>query len=737
MTSGGPKKRAKPKEASTSSPSKDARDKTKTKPKSKTKSKNTSKKSTTKADREERFAALKAVGQNSLDLLLVIDEQGKVTYANPISLTTFGISLEEGLGTDAFTYLHPDDVERVFTRFLELIQTPKGSIRDTVRTIAANGEIFEFELVSTNALDNDAVGGIIVNGRDVSEQAKYVKQLQALEERFRLAFEDNMAPMIFTDLNDRVFAANDAFCTMIGFTREEVLGQNSTPFTYPDDIGITEDSHQRILRGEVGQSRYVKRYVRKDGRLIYVEVLRSPARDEDGNILYNVISERDITDERALAAELSHQALHDTLTGLSNRALFNDRLEQAHAKVARDGGLFAVLLLDLDDFKGVNDSLGHLAGDQLLKLVARRLEKVTRATDTLCRFGGDEFLYLAEGLTSPSDAQLTATRLMEALVAPFSVAGTQVEQKASIGITVSDATTSEATDFVQNADVALYEAKGEGKGRYVIFTPSMHQQAVDRFELVRELRQALNSGDLAMHYQPIIDLATTDIVGFEALMRWYHPVRGWVPPNVFIPAAEQSDLILELGYFALREAVAAASSWATSGHERKDLYVSVNLSARQFHDPGLVSIIDTILAQHQLTRDQLVIEITESVTLLNISETMNVMEQLSRLGIYFALDDFGTGFSSLSYLALLQPKIIKVDQSFVSPSFENPRNDALLEAIISLGHKLNMTMLAEGIETDEQFERLRSYGCELGQGFLWSPAVPTDEVPAMLKRVWT
>jgi diguanylate cyclase (GGDEF)-like protein/PAS domain S-box-containing protein len=699
--------------------------------------KSTSKKLKSKSVSVERFATLKEVGQNSLDLLLVVDETGKVTYANPISLTTFGISLEEGIGTDAFTYLHPDDVERVVTRFVELLQTPTGSIRDTVRMIAANGEIRELELVSTNALDNAAVAGIIVNGRDVTEQTKYVKQLQALEERFRLAFEDNMAPMIFTDLNDRVFAANDAFCTMIGFTREEVLGQNSTPFTYPEDIGITEDSHQRILRGEVGQWRYVKRYVRKDGRLIYVEVLRSPARDENGKILYNVISERDITDERTLAAELSHQALHDTLTGLSNRALFIDRLGQAHAKITRDGGLLAVLLLDLDDFKGVNDSLGHLAGDQLLKLVARRLAKVTRATDTLCRFGGDEFLYLAEGLRAPADAQLTATRLLGALVDPFFVAGTQVEQHASIGVTVSDATTSEKTDFVQNADVALYEAKREGKGRSVLFTPSMHQQAVDRFELVRELRQALHSGDLKMHYQPIIDLATTEIVGFEALMRWHHPVRGWVPPNIFIPAAEQSDLILDLGYFALAEAAAAASSWKKLGDEERDLYVSVNLSARQFHDPGLVSIIETVLAQNQLTREQLVIEITESVTLLNVSETLNVMEQLSRLGIYFALDDFGTGFSSLSYLDLLQPKIIKIDQSFVSPSFENPRNDALLEAIISLGQKLNMTMLAEGVETTAQLERLRSFGCELGQGFLWSAAVANDDIPAMLKRGWT
>jgi diguanylate cyclase (GGDEF)-like protein/PAS domain S-box-containing protein len=685
-------------------------------------------------DAKDYYAALAEVGQRSQDLMLVVDAAGNVKYANPVSLETFGISLEDSLGTSAFGYLHPDDVERVITQFITLLSMPAGSLRDVVRTIAANGEIRELELVSTNALDSEAVAGIIVNGRDVTEHNRYIKQLQALEERFRLAFEDNMAPMIFTDLDDRVIAANDAFCTMIGFEREEILGRDSTPFTYPEDVGITEESHRRVTRGEIGQSRYVKRYLRKDGRLIFVEVLRSPARDADGNILYHVISERDITDERALAAQLSHQALHDTLTGLANRALFNDRLEQAHSKMTRDGTLCAVLLLDLDDFKGVNDSLGHLAGDQLLISVARRLEHVTRSSDTLCRFGGDEFLYLAEGLASPADAENAAARLLDALVEPFFLSGTQIQQHASIGVVVWDASRTEPTEFVQDADVALYEAKREGKGRFVLFTPSMHQQAVNRFTLVQELRQALHSGHLSMHYQPIFDLVTTTIVGFEALMRWHHPDRGWVPPSVFIPAAEQSELILELGYFAIREAVVTASSWDETGVDDKDLYVSVNLSARQFHDPGLVPMIERVLSEHGFARERLIIEITESVTLLNVTETMIVMEQLSRLGISFALDDFGTGFSSLSYLALLQPKIIKVDQSFVSPSIERARNKVLLEAIISLGHKLNMTMLAEGIETPAQLERLQNVGCELGQGFLWSPGVAKDEVPALLKR---
>jgi len=560
-----------------------------------------------------------------------------------------------------------------------------------------------------------------------------VDELTSLEERFRLAFEDNMAPMLFTDLDDRVIAANDAFCELIGYRRDEVLGRDSVPFTYPDDVGISEESHRRISSGELSQSRYVKRYVRKDGRVIVVEVLRSLARDAQGRGLYNVISQRDITDERSLAAELSHQALHDSLTGLANRALFVDRLAQANARVEREGGMCAVLLLDLDDFKGVNDSLGHVAGDQLLIAVARRLERATRATDTLCRFGGDEFLYLAEGLASTEDAEQAAARLLRVLVAPFAVGDTLVEQHASIGVVVASSARADLDEFIQSADVALYEAKRRSKGRYALFTPTMHQQAASRFSLVQELRQALQSGEISMHYQPIIDLAGDTIVGFEALMRWRHPKKGMVPPAVFIPIAEQSNLILELGNFALRDAVFACASWHRAEDPSSRPFVTVNLSARQFHDPALVSTIERLLALSGLESERLVVEITESATLVNVTETMSVIEQLGRLGIAFPLDDFGTGFSSLSYLALLRPKIIKIDQSFVSPKIDTDHNDALLEAIVSLGHRLDMTMLAEGLETPAQIKRVRRIGCELGQGFFWSAAVPGDRVATLLQ----
>ena len=554
------------------------------------------------------------------------------------------------------------------------------------------------------------------------------------EQRFRLAFENNMAGMIFVDLEDRVLAVNDSFCKMVGRSREEIVDKGAAPFTHPKGHRIAKEVHGRLASGEADQVSYVDRYVHKDGRTILVEVSKSRARDAAGATLYFLISVRDVTQERALSAQLSHQALHDSLTGLANRVVFEDRLSQTNARTARRGGWNAVLMLDLDNFKAVNDTLGHHVGDLLLVALARRLEEVTRSSDTLCRLGGDEFVYLAEGLTSPAQAEEVAERLLGVVAAPFSLAGTQVEQHASIGVVVWEGTSKDCTELLQNADVAMYEAKRQGEGRHVVFTPAMDEDADNHFALTRELGHSLQSGEISMHYQPIVDLATSEVVGFEALMRWEHPERGQVPPGVFIPLAEQSDLIFELGSFALREAISEASSWERTGAQASELFVTVNLSARQFHDPDLVSMIEGALTASGLEPKRLLLEITESVALVDVVGTTSVIEHLDHIGVAVALDDFGTGYSSLSYLALLHPMIIKIDRSFVSPSHESAYNDTVLEAIVSLGQKLKMTVLAEGIETQGQLEHLRALGCEIGQGYLFSPAVPAGEVAAMLGR---
>jgi diguanylate cyclase (GGDEF)-like protein/PAS domain S-box-containing protein len=297
------------------------------------------------------------------------------------------------------------------------------------------------------------------------------------EQRFRLAFEQNMAGTILVGLEDKVLEVNDAFCQMVGYNRDEVVGKASEAFTHPEDRDISKEAHRRLTSGEVDQVSYTKRYLHKNGRVVDVEVSKSPVRDAAGSTLYFVISVRDVTEEHALNAQLSHQALHDSLTGLANRVLFEDRLSQAHTRTIRRGGWSAVMLLDLDDFKEVNDTFGHLVGDELLVALARRFEEVTRSSDTLCRFGGDEFLYLAEELASPGQAEEVAERLLDVLVEPFSLAGTRVQQHASIGIVVLEGTGKGWTELIQDADAALYEAKRQGKERHVLYTPTMRQQA--------------------------------------------------------------------------------------------------------------------------------------------------------------------------------------------------------------------------------------------------------------------
>jgi diguanylate cyclase (GGDEF)-like protein/PAS domain S-box-containing protein len=688
------------------------------------------------------------------DCLVFVDDAGMIRDVNAAFKTLSGYFFDEIVGQPIERLVPTKSRRRHFGKRNSYIRNP------TSRTLAVwrdlnlltrdgrevpvdislspfeiDGRVWTVAAVRDNS-DKKALdeARLEADRRATEIEAAALEALSTSEQRFRLAFEDNMAPMVFSDMNDLAIDVNDAFCQMVGFTREELLGKDSKQFTFPEDEGITEATHSRLVSGVVDQMRYTKRYLRKDGRVIVAEVSRSAARDASGNALYFVSSERDITEQNELTDQLTHQALHDSLTGLANRALFEDRLTQAYARVRRHGGSCAVLLLDLDDFKGVNDAYGHLVGDQLLVGIARRLELVTRSSDTLCRLGGDEFLYLAEGLTSAAEASEVAERLLVVLTEPFEFNGLTLVQHASVGVVVCDGTNSDAHQYIQEADIALYEAKRLTKGQYAVFASSMRQTAVNRFSMAQELRQALKAGHLSMHYQPIIDLVSTEIIGFEALMRWNHPEQGWIPPNVFIPLAEESELILELGSFAMHEALAAASSWARPENRDDDLFVTVNLSAHQFHSPGLIAMTESALSESGLSPQRLVIEITESVALLNAAETTETMSHLRSLGIGVALDDFGTGYSSLSYLAQLQPRIIKVDRSFVSPAGASDDHDTLLEAIVSLGLKLNTLMLAEGIETKEQLERLRRLGCQFGQGFLFSRAVPLDEVRTMLTQ---
>ncbi len=671
-----------------------------------------------------------------VDGIVIVDETGVIRHVNRRATSLTGYSREEIIDQDIDVLIpgrfRGSHVAHL-SAYVEHSKTRHLGTSGNFTLQCRDGSEIDVD-IALSPFEIDDKKWVTATIRDDRTHRARERSHDDVEQRFRLAFESNMAPMMFHDHENRVIAVNDAFCQMIGRSRDELVGLDSSAYTHPEDLGITEATHDRLTSGEVSQARYVKRYLHKDGRVVVVEVLKAPARDAAGNTLYYVLSQRDITEERALTEQLSHQALHDPLTGLANRALFDDRLTQALARAARFGDLGAVLLLDLDDFKGVNDTYGHVVGDQLLRSVAQRLEEITRNSDTLCRFGGDEFLYLAEALDSPEEAHDLAQRVLRTFTEPFSVAGTLLQLAVSIGIVLWDGPGTSTTEVIQNADIALYEAKRKGKSRSVFFTANMQLKATSRFALTQQLRLALHSGELEMHYQPIIDLRTSEIVGFEALMRWHHAEHGWVPPNVFIALAEESELILEIGMFALRESIKALTWWDTTSVHGHPPFVTVNLSLRQFHDPELVSTIAHALSTSGLEPSRLILEITESVTLLEIGETLNVIERLKALGVAIALDDFGTGYSSLSYLTLLQPRIIKIDQSFVSPMHESVQNNTLLEAIVSLGRNLSMIVIAEGIESQAQLERLRQVGCDLGQGYFFARAMTIEELKAFVEE---
>ncbi|OLB79698.1 MAG: hypothetical protein AUI14_09295 [Actinobacteria bacterium 13_2_20CM_2_71_6] len=439
-----------------------------------------------------------------------------------------------------------------------------------------------------------------------------------------------------------------------------------------------------------------------------------------------------VTDARTL--EEMHQAFHDSLTGLASRALFMDRLQHGLAVAARDGTRAAVLFVDLDRFKAVNDSLGHAAGDLLLIGVADRLRGCLRGSDTAARFGGDEFALLLHNAYWPEQVAVVADRILTALKEPFHIGGRECFVGASIGIAFSDPGQRDAETLMQDADLAMYEAKRKGKGRCEIFEPSMRTSIRESVDLESDLRHALERDELVLRYQPIVELRSGRVTGLEALVRWQHPERGMVPPLDFIPLAEETGLILPIGRWVLREACAQVARWNAERPGQPPLTMSVNLSVCQLRQPALPAIVAEILAETGVDPTSLVLEITESVLVNEKDGTVQQLEELKALGVRLAVDDFGTGYSSLAYLQRLPVDILKIDKSFVDELGHGAKATALTRAIVHLGRTLDLSTVAEGIELAEQYGELRDGGCDLGQGYYIAKPLAADEIEAMLVR---
>jgi diguanylate cyclase (GGDEF)-like protein/PAS domain S-box-containing protein len=468
---------------------------------------------------------------------------------------------------------------------------------------------------------------------------------------------------------------------------------------------------------------------RSDGATLLFEVQHTDLL-ADEHVHGIVLNSRDVSERKEFEDQLAHQAFHDPVTNLANRALFSDRVEHALMRSQRGFPDIAVVFIDLDDFKTVNDSLGHAAGDQVLQEVARRLRIAVRPTDTVARFGGDEFAVLLENVTDTSEAADAAARILHALEIPYEIDGKQVFPRASVGICLvnREEESPEAAELLRNADVAMYMAKRDSKGSYRVFEPAMHERVVERLELRAELQQAIDTDQLELHYQPVVRLGGHEILGVEALLRWNHPTRGMMPPDQFIPLAEETGLIISMGRWVLNEASREGVELQKRFASKQPLGMSVNLSVRQLQSDTIIADVRNALEANGLPPESLVLEITESVMLADTDFAVERLRELKALGVRLAMDDFGTGYSSLSYLSRFPVDILKMDRSFVGSG----ENVALQSAIIALGASLDLDVVAEGIELKEQERSLHDLGCELGQGFLFARPMPSSELATYL-----
>jgi diguanylate cyclase (GGDEF)-like protein/PAS domain S-box-containing protein len=680
---------------------------------------------------EERF---KAFMDNSPTVAWIKDEQGRYVYVNSPFELTFNLRLAEVAGKADVSPWTPETARQMSENERAVLET--GKPRQVYETLpvkigpAQTWWILQFPV-------DDGSGQRFVAGMalDMTEHKQAEEALRASEERYALA-----ALSVNDGLWDWNLKTNEVYYSarwkeMLGCEENDI---GNTPFewfrrVHPEDLQRVQSALQEHLEGRTPTFESEHRMRHKDRGYRWVLSRGLAVRNGD-NRAYRMVGAQTDTTQRKLAEEqLIHEALHDALTGLPNRSLFLDRLSHRlrHARREKDK-LFAVLFLDLDRFKLINDSMGHAAGDELLVETARRLEHSVRPGDTVSRLGGDEFAILLEDVSDAAAAANVAGRIQNELKEPIKVNGQEIVSTASIGIAMSKVSYEKADDVLRDADTAMYRAKSEGRARAEVFDATMHARAVVLLQMENELRQAIEREEFVVHYMPIVSLESGRITGFEALVRWKHPQRGIVSPFDFVGVAEEAGLIIDIDRWVLREACRQLKEWQAHFPEGERLTVSVNLSGRQFRHADLVDSVTAAARDTGLAPQSLCVEITENVLIDNADAAGQMLREMRRRGVQLYLDDFGTGYSSLSYLHRFPIDAVKIDRSFVSRMGPKREGHEIVRAIVTLAHNMGMRVIAEGVETSDQLGELRMLKCGYGQGYLFSKPVGAEEIAALV-----
>jgi len=678
---------------------------------------------------QDGYSVLQALGQ----AVVVSDLDGVVVFWNAAAERIFGWTSDEAVGRRAVemtvSKLHREQATGIMS---SLRSGQSWSGRFTV----SRRDGTTFPALMTDSGIYDAAGeltGIVGTFTDLSGQLAAEARLHRSEALHRAIVETSGEGILLVGSDGVITFANHQLAEFLGLAVSDLVGRSSTSFL-PNDLEVLARLDRR--RQGIGE-RYEFPFGHPDGSTRHLLVSVKPLYDDDGMHLGSLSTFADITERKRAEAALTRLAMRDPLTGLANRTMLMERLDAALAKKDASAGRVALLFVDLDQFKSVNDSLGHGVGDELLLLATERISKAVRAQDTVARLGGDEFVVLAEGLKSGEQANRLAQRICATFRQPMHVAGLDLVITASIGVAVTDrpgvcaahvpgdedAMRRAASELLRQADIAVYQAKAKGRACWERYEPETSDRA-DQLRLVGELRSAVTKRELRLHFQPIMDLATGRMVAAEALLRWQHPSRGLLAPDDFIPLAEQTGLIRELDGWALEAACRQAAAWHRADPDRAPLGIAVNLSARQLADRHLPSRLDTILRQTGLDPASLVIEITETALMDDPDAALGVLHALKGLGIRLSIDDFGTGYSSLVYLKRFPVDELKIDRSFVDGLGVEAEDTAIVSSVLSLAKAVGVKVVAEGVETEDQRRILVELGCEFGQGYLWSRPLP-------------